>query len=34
MKPLLHLWVRRLSELIGLVLVLIALLVAWLRTRM
>lgn len=34
MKPLLHLWVRRVSELIGLLLVLVALLVAWFRTRM
>jgi len=34
MKPLLHLWVRRVSELIGVLLVLVALLVAWLRTRM
>jgi len=34
MKPLLHLWVRRFSELIGLLLGLIALLVAWFRTRM
>jgi hypothetical protein len=34
MKPLLHLWVRRSSELVGLLLLMIALLVAWYRTRM
>jgi hypothetical protein len=31
MKPLLHFWVRRLSEMMGVILVLIALLVAWYR---
>ena len=33
MKRLLHLWVRRFSELIGVVLVLIALLIAWYRVE-